>query len=272
MLNMYGPTTYKYRDWIKAALDQGWTWDSIMTAGQGSEDGLKNFLEQQKIFNFWNINIEEWKAIVQEEWEYSKSFKKFEDDSIQAMIMNPGESNNIAIPTDQKSSWQLYRNKLLKDGFKRETVEIMEKKTHEILRQMNGETIKSEPVKGMVVGNVQSGKTANMAALMAMAADYGWNMFIILSGTIDNLRKQTQNRLWNDLNQPGNAQWIPLEHLKKKASLGSRAQDLYFAEGDPRKYFTVCLKNSTRLKDLIQWLQDDKNKQRQMYGMYGSFT
>ena len=49
-----------------------------------------------------------------------------------------------------------------------------------------------KPVKGLVIGNVQSGKTANMAALMAMAADWGWNMFIVLSGTIENLRQQTQ--------------------------------------------------------------------------------
>ena len=32
---------------------------------------------------------------------------------------------------------------------------------------------------GLLFGNVQSGKTANMAAVMAMAADHGWNMFII---------------------------------------------------------------------------------------------
>ena len=56
------------------------------------------------------------------------------------------------------------------------------------------------------MGNVQSGKTANMEGLMSMAADYGWNMFIILSGTIENLRQQTRNRFMRDL-QNGNLTW-----------------------------------------------------------------
>ena len=72
------------------------------------------------------------------------------------------------------------------------------------MKRLSSDTTEMKPVKGLVIGNVQSGKTANMAALMAMAADWGWNMFIVLSGTIENLRQQTQNRLLNDLNCQGN--------------------------------------------------------------------
>ena len=71
----------------------------------------------------------------------------------------------------------------------------MERTTLKLLKRLSGDTTQIKPVKGLVIGNVQSGKTANMAALMAMAADWGWNMFIVLSGTIENLRQQTQNRL-----------------------------------------------------------------------------
>ncbi len=50
-------------------------------------------------------------------------------------------------------------------------------------------------VMGLVIGYVQSGKTANISALIAKAADLGYRLFIVLSGLDDGLRKQTQDRL-----------------------------------------------------------------------------
>ena len=49
--------------------------------------------------------------------------------------------------------------------------------------------------RGMVVGNVQSGKTANYTALITKAADAGYKLFIILAGVHNSLRSQTQERL-----------------------------------------------------------------------------
>ena len=159
---------------------------------------------------------------------------------------------------------QLYKKKLKDKGFKDLVIEEMERTTLRILRRLSTNTVNKQSIKGLVIGNVQSGKTANMAALMAMAADWGWNLFIILSGTIENLRQQTQKRLLDDLNTPGNLNWRALEHLSKNTSLGQRAQDLHFEDSSRERYFTVCLKNATRLRNLIQWIYADPNKQRQM--------
>jgi len=49
--------------------------------------------------------------------------------------------------------------------------------------------------RGLVVGYIQSGKTANMAALIARAADQGYKLFIVLGGLWKDLRAQTQRRL-----------------------------------------------------------------------------
>lgn len=49
--------------------------------------------------------------------------------------------------------------------------------------------------KGLVVGQVQSGKTANYTGLICKAADVGFNFIVVLAGTLNNLRSQTQNRL-----------------------------------------------------------------------------
>jgi hypothetical protein len=50
-------------------------------------------------------------------------------------------------------------------------------------------------IKGLVLGDVQSGKTANYTALCNKAADTGYRIIIILAGMQENLRKQTQERL-----------------------------------------------------------------------------
>lgn len=49
--------------------------------------------------------------------------------------------------------------------------------------------------KGLVIGAVQSGKTSNYTALINKAADSGYKVIILLTGTIEKLRKQTQGRI-----------------------------------------------------------------------------
>jgi hypothetical protein len=51
------------------------------------------------------------------------------------------------------------------------------------------------PVKGLVVGYVQSGKTSHFSGLITKAADAGYRLIIVLAGTLDILRKQTQRRI-----------------------------------------------------------------------------
>ncbi len=50
-------------------------------------------------------------------------------------------------------------------------------------------------IKGLVLGDVQSGKTANYTAICNKAADTGYRIIIILAGQLENLRRQTQERL-----------------------------------------------------------------------------
>lgn len=49
--------------------------------------------------------------------------------------------------------------------------------------------------RGMVVGQVQSGKTANYSGLICKAADAGYKLIVVLAGLHNNLRSQTQLRL-----------------------------------------------------------------------------
>ena len=49
--------------------------------------------------------------------------------------------------------------------------------------------------RGMVVGEVQSGKTSNYIELICKAADAGYKFIVVLTGTTNSLRAQTQLRL-----------------------------------------------------------------------------
>ena len=49
--------------------------------------------------------------------------------------------------------------------------------------------------RGLLVGHVQSGKTANYIGLLSKAADAGYKLIVVLTGLHNNLRSQTQMRL-----------------------------------------------------------------------------
>ena len=53
--------------------------------------------------------------------------------------------------------------------------------------------------RGLVMGYVQSGKTANFAGVVARAADAGYRLVIVLAGTWNILRNQTQRRFDKEL-------------------------------------------------------------------------
>ena len=53
--------------------------------------------------------------------------------------------------------------------------------------------------RGMVMGSVQSGKTANYTALICKALDGGYKLIIVLAGVHNSLRSQTQDRLNEEL-------------------------------------------------------------------------
>jgi Z1 domain len=64
-----------------------------------------------------------------------------------------------------------------------------------IERVSNPERTEAHQVKGLVVGHVQSGKTANFTGVIGKAVDVGYRLIIVLTGTTDLLRSQTQRRL-----------------------------------------------------------------------------
>lgn len=104
--------------------------------------------------------------------------------------------------------------------------------------------------KGLVVGYVQSGKTANYTAVMAKAADAGYQTFIVLSGMHNNLRRQTQVRITKDL---GSTEWFPLTN--EAEDFGSIANGSALLAMGVHSV-AVVKKNASRLRRLRDWLKD----------------
>ncbi|MGU3435069.1 Z1 domain-containing protein [Actinomycetes bacterium M1A6_2h] len=91
--------------------------------------------------------------------------------------------------------WRAYK-KVLKTKFDGPTLGRLDEITNEVVSRLADPT-RVEPYqsKGLVVGYVQSGKTANFTGVIAKAVDAGYRLVIVLTGTIELLRSQTQRRL-----------------------------------------------------------------------------
>ncbi len=130
--------------------------------------------------------------------------------------------------------------------------------------------------RGLVVGHVQSGKTANYTGLICKAADAGYKLIIVLAGVHKNLRSQTQMRLDDgflgyETMPPGEAQrraptpagvglidrTLRPNYITNRSDNGdfSRAvaNNMGINPGGPPLLFVVK-KNARVLRNLIDWV------------------
>lgn len=91
--------------------------------------------------------------------------------------------------------WEAYR-KVLERRMGPEAVASIDVATTDIVGRL-ADPASETPYqsKGLVVGHVQSGKTANFTGVIAKAIDAGYRLVIVLTGTVEILRTQTQRRL-----------------------------------------------------------------------------
>ena len=92
--------------------------------------------------------------------------------------------------------WTRYSTYLYKDaGFNSDVINSIDVATDEMMDLLSNpnETMAFQR-RGLVIGDVQSGKTSTYLALMNKAADAGYHIIILLTGTIEKLRRQTQGR------------------------------------------------------------------------------
>jgi len=253
--NVYKPC----ESWISAKLDEGVQWSAIKTLCVDDEhfdEALFDLIENE----LWpeDLDKETWNEYVNYYYDLHPAIKLGDEEGVVG-IDKEGFYNDFNIPSGVASTWERYKNSLAETIGGRSIGKI-EKSCHWILNHLKEETRTYGPVKGLVTGSVQSGKTANMAGLISMAADCNWNFFIILSGSIDNLRIQTRDRFRRDLKSSEGVTWRVIDFAGEDKRFSEAELNLNPLGQKPfaTRYVTVCLKNKTRLKNLIDWLYEDE--------------
>lgn len=252
--NEYNPL----RSWIKTARSKGISWEDI---GKKISDAV--FFTNNINNNFWPYDSRDvWPDMVDKMRKEDEARQKTIDDLRRGYIGSRNEINDLDIPSDENSCWQQYKRRLSHKGIDDASILRIEEECHKILNSISVDTVPDEPIKGLVVGNVQSGKTSNMAGLMAMAADHGWNVFIVLSGMVNNLNNQTRNRLQRELDSDPNCNinWMALDDTQLK----TKHLNLKLDENSSIRYMIVTIKQVKHLTLILKWLNRDPRLKRQM--------
>lgn len=124
-------------------------------------------------------------------------------------VISAAESENDWVASQDRNSWHywptLRRFLLVKKKWPRDTINSLDEASDSILSKLAPPDTDEFDIRGLVLGYVQSGKTANFTAVIAKAADTGYRLVVVFSGVDNGLRRQTQLRLNRELTgYPGN--------------------------------------------------------------------
>lgn len=206
-------------------------------------------------------------------------------------VMNP----SISIRNEYEDSWltpdrikkigwdndeiRTYRARYLKYlasiGRSKDIIEETGRSSLEIIKKI-GDPQQPENyfVKGLVVGSVQSGKTSNFNAVINSAIDVGYKLIIVLSGIMEDLRRQTQIRTEKEV-EGKMIEAGQFDGVGKIASFGVNgrypdvnqiviptSRDKDFNRNVKEADFSlnhvnvlICKKNTSVLQNLLLWLR-----------------
>jgi hypothetical protein len=170
-----------------------------------------------------------------------------------------GPPGAMELSADPSSSWFRYTRHLeYSCGWKPEAITALGRNVLGVLKGLRYDTPWKDPVRGLVVGSVQSGKTANMAGLMAAAADNHFNLFIVLTGSLNKLRSQTEERFTEDLTRLESKHYwhlIGQERIPRRSGAQFRNYTFNPAPDSKQRLILTLLKNTTQLTRVLNWLK-----------------
>ena len=163
---------------------------------EGQVKTHKEIVERaSKILDLLDINNADNLDIIVDKYEKNNNIKAYDPS-----VLVDGSSLSDTWLYERKGGINLeyfnrYKSYLRKNDFPEDAIEKMEKATEKILSYCSDPLNSSGSIntkkKGLVIGDVQSGKTANYLALINMTADYGYQLIILLSGLTDSFSIQT---------------------------------------------------------------------------------
>lgn len=98
------------------------------------------------------------------------------------------------------SRWNAYKQLLVSRDWANTVIEDLESQTDEVVELLGDPTDPADWARrGLLLGEVQSGKTATYIGILNKAIDYGYRLIIVIGGHTKDLRRQTQVRMDSDL-------------------------------------------------------------------------
>ena len=159
------------------------------------------------------------------------------------------------IPNPEGQIWKSLRERMHSSGLKN-AVDTIDEESNRIVGSLAEPYQKEDKRKGLVIGNVQSGKTANYASVIAKAVDAGYKLVIVLAGIHNNLRSQTQLRLDRDLgNTEDSSTWYSLTDPFADIGKAHRGNATRITVQGDGATIGVVKKNVSRLKNLHDFLE-----------------
>ncbi len=170
--------------------------------------------------------------------------------------------------------WQRYRE-YEEQNISSDTIDSLDRSTDTTLGLLENPSRESPWTRrGLIVGNIQSGKTAHYIGLICKAADAGYKIIIVLAGLHNNLRTQTQIRLEEGfLGYRTVASTMKGDYIgvgKIDSSIATNCATIRSEKGDfnvkianhlaitpeQRPWLFVVKKNKTVLRELLKWIQN----------------
>lgn len=173
--------------------------------------------------------------------------------------------------------WDRYRRFLIDKGFPISVITTLDAETDRLLDLMENPSREGPwDRRGMVVGYVQSGKTANYAGLICKAADAGYKLVVIIAGIHNILRNQTQVRIDEGFVGRDSARLLSkredrfigvgrFDQTRRPVTFTNSIKDfsksMATGVGLPLQNLNepavfVIKKNSSTLKNLLEWLRE----------------
>ena len=184
---------------------------------------------------------------------------------------------NSAKPRIDPYYWHRYRQHLIQQGLPGSVVATLDEVTDRILGLLQDPNRPGNwDRRGLVVGHVQSGKTANYTGLICKAADAGYKLIVVIAGVHNNLRSQTQRRVDEGVVGRDSARLLRrqddlfigvgnFDHTRQPVTFTNTSRDFNKATatavGIPIQNLSepavfVIKKNSSTLRNLIEWLRE----------------
>lgn len=219
---------------------------------------------EEAVLRFGDIIPEEDREAVLDRWKQQSSF--------QIKVLDPINLSELGGPrpwySDHDSSqgyyWRRQRRFLARELGRHDfEIDHLDQGSNVVLSHLEDpRSTERFLVRGLVIGHIQSGKTANFSALIAKAADAGYKVVIVLSGLHNTLRQQTQRRLERDLGREdgrgvgtpeAGRQWVWMTGSELWGDFNPGSVDAAVLQGN-EQVILVVKKNKSRLNRLIHWM------------------